>query len=292
MMLPEASVKLLYERSRPKRLVAVVTPVVRLPLSGEEEISLRHLREYLGGFDRYIIGLQRLPKTFFDFKLRRFPVHCFKDRYSYNRLLMTEAFYRAFAKYEYILIYQLDCLVFASNLEEWCRKAWDYVGAPWLNNPEDPSQGFSRVGNGGLSLRRVKSALAVLRSEHLVEDPRVLGEQVGRMRFIYERLKPPSQVKRAIRGAKTLLYRSGYHNNVRWLAQNLANVDVNEDLFWSIKAPRFVADFRIPIPFQALDFSFELAPRYCFQANSGRLPFGCHAWAKYDRDFWQPFLLK
>lgn len=292
MMPSKTPVQFLDERSRPERLVAVVTPVVKLPLSGEEEISLRHLRKYLAGFDRYIIGLQSLPKAFSDFKLCRFPLQCFKDRYSYNRLLMTEPFYKAFTKYEYILIYQLDCLVFASNLEEWCRKGWDYVGAPWLNNTEDPTQGFSRVGNGGLSLRRVRSALAVLRSEHLVEDPRVLGKEAGRIGFIYEHLKPTSQLKRAFREAKTLLHRYGYHNNVRWLAQNLANVDFNEDLFWCFEAPRFVADFRIPMPLQALDFSFEIAPRYCLEANSGRLPFGCHAWAKYDRDFWQPLLLK
>ena len=42
---------------------------------------------------------------------------------------MKEKFYRAFADYEYILIYQLDCLVFASSLEEWCGKGWDYVGS-------------------------------------------------------------------------------------------------------------------------------------------------------------------
>lgn len=288
----KASVKFLYGRNRPQRLVAVVTPVVKLPLSSEEEISLRHLRKYLAGFDRYIIGLESLPESLSDFKLRRFPARCFKDRYSYNRLLMTEWFYKAFTNYEYILIYQLDCLVFASNIEEWCRKGWDYVGAPWLNNPEQPRLGFSRVGNGGLSLRRVRGALAVLGSRHLDKDPKLLGEEAGRMGFIYDQLEPTAQLKRAIRGAKTLLHRYGYHNNVRWLAQRLANVDFNEDLFWSIEASRFVADFRIPTPLQALDFSFELAPRYCFEANSHRLPFGCHAWAKYDRDFWQPFLLK
>ena len=275
-----------------KHLVAVVIPVVRLPLSAEEEISMRHLRRYLGQFDRYIIGPQSLPKEFSDFALCRFPAHYFTDRYTYNRLLLTEQFYRAFANYEYILIYQLDCLVFASNLEEWCRKGWDFVGAPWLNNTKDPKLGFSRVGNGGLSLRRVNSALEVLKSEHLVEDPKVLGEEAGRLRFICERLKPTSQLRRMILEAKTLLHGFGYHNNVRWLAERLANNDFNEDLFWSFEAGRFVTDFRIPTPIQALDFSFELAPRYCFEANSGRLPFGCHAWARYDRDFWQPFLLK
>ena len=30
--------------------MAVVTPIVKFPLSAEEEISLRHLRQYLGSF--------------------------------------------------------------------------------------------------------------------------------------------------------------------------------------------------------------------------------------------------
>lgn len=284
--------KSLHKHSRLDRLVAVVTPIVRLPLSAEEDISLRHLRKYLGGFDRYIIGLQGLPQEFSDFKLCRFPAHCFADRLAYNRLLMTEQFYHAFAKYEYILIYQLDCLVFSSTLEKWCHEGWDYIGAPWLINTADPTLGFSKVGNGGLSLRRVKSALAVLRSKRVVCDPEVLGGLTGRMKFIYDRLKPASRLSQTIRGTKTLLHRHGYRNNVRWMTRGLADVGFHEDLFWSSEAGKFVDDFRIPTPLQALAFSFELAPRYCFEMNSGRLPFGCHAWARYDRDFWQPYLLE
>ena len=251
------------------------------------------MREHLGRFSRYIIGQQSLPKEFSDFTLRPFPLRHFTDRYGYNRLLMTEELYRAFAEYEYILIYQLDCLVFRGDLEDWCRRGWDYIGAPWLRNREDPREGFSAVGNGGLSLRRVKSALAVLMSDHLVEDPKVRGrESEGRSRFIYKRLDSASPPGRLIRGAKTLLHRYGYHNNVRWLVQQLADIQFHEDYFWAFKASRFVADFKIPEPCEALEFSFEMAPRYCFEANSSRLPFGCHAWARYDPDFWQPFLLK
>src|ERR1700676_3379192 len=156
---------------RAKKLVAVVIPVPRFPLTADEEISMRHLRKHLGAFDRYIIGQRPLPREFSDFKLKRFPLRYFKDRFAYNRLMLKERFYRAFADYEYILIYQLDCLVFSSNLEQWCHREWDYVGAPWLKTTDDPDRGFSAVGNGGLSLRRVRSALAVLQSTKLVEDP-------------------------------------------------------------------------------------------------------------------------
>jgi hypothetical protein len=93
-----------------KRLVAVVTPVVRLPPSVEEASA-----QISGQFDRDIIGPQSLPKEFSNFALCRFPAHCSTDRYAYNCLLLTEQFYWALANYEYILIYQLDCLVFESH---------------------------------------------------------------------------------------------------------------------------------------------------------------------------------
>jgi hypothetical protein len=284
-------VKIFREPNPPEWLVAVVIPVVRFPLSAEEEISMRHLRKYLGGFDRYIIGPQRLPKEFLDFKLKRFPERYFTGVYEYNRLLLTEKFYRAFAAYEYILIYQLDCLVFAGNLEEWCRKGWDYVGAPWFKNLANPHEGFSAVGNGGLSLRRVRSAVAVFRSKLPVEDPEMRGADPGRLRFIYERLGSASPFRRFIRGTKTMLHRYGYKNNVPRRTQQLADVNYHEDYFWAYEAGRYVDDFRIPAPLEALGFSFETAPRYCLEANSGRMPFGCHAWTKYDRSFWEPLLL-
>jgi hypothetical protein len=186
----------------------------------------------------------------------------------------------------------LDCLVFSSNLEEWCRKGWDYVGAPWLKNADEPTEGFSAVGNGGLSLRNVRSALSVLTSKQLVEDPKKRARQTGRLSFLDEGLKSAPRLKRMIGAVKNFLHRYGYHNNVRWRVRQLAEMKTHEDVFWAFEAPKMMTHFHIPEPLEALDFSFEMAPRYCFNVNSGRLPFGCHAWSKYDREFWETYLLK
>ena len=285
--------KIVRNSRRPKKLVAVVTPVARFPLTADEEISLRHLRKHLGAFDRYIIGQRALPREFSDFALKRFPVRYFADRLAYNRLMLKERFYRAFAEYEYILIYQLDCLVFSSNLEQWCRRDWDYVGAPWLKTTDDPGQGFSAVGNGGLSLRRVSSALRVLQSTKLVEDPAVLADRPGeRSKFVHQALKYTPLLKRMFARGKGLLHEFGYHNNARWIARQMVKLNYHEDYFWAFEAPKVMSDFRIPVPREALEFSFEYAPAYCFAENSGRLPFGCHAWKKHDAKFWKPFLLR
>jgi hypothetical protein len=243
-----------------RRLVAIVTPVHRLPLSADEHISLRHLRRYLGQFDRYLIGPHLPPQELSDFAVPPIAARYFADRVGYSRLLVAEQFYRAFAAYEYILIYQLDSLVFSDELEAWCRQGWDYIGAPWfhywhplqftsLENPADPVDRFGTVGNGGFSLRSVESALAVLNSPRRRLDDHLLREF----------LEDPRS---------------------------------HEDIFWSFGAPELVDHFRIPRPRQALEFAFETAPRYCFQENAGRLPFGCHGWYKWEAEFWEPFLLK
>jgi hypothetical protein len=245
-----------------RRLVAVVVPAHRFPLSEDEQIAIRHLRKHLGAFDRYMIGPQIPPDEFSDFARPPSSACDFVDRATYNRLLMSEQFYRAFEGYEYILIYQLDCLVFSNTLEEWCRKGFDYIGAPWFGRwhifyteqseyPDDIVDGFGSVGNGGFSLRKVDAALDVLTS---------------RKRPLYDRL------------VQELVATPG--------------LGLPEDMFWSFHAPKLLDGFRIPKPREALQFAFETQPRYCYRENGYRLPFGCHGWAAWGRGFWEPFLLK
>jgi hypothetical protein len=66
----------------------------------------------------------------------------------------------------------------------------------------------------------------------------------------------------------------------------------NCDYFWSDEAVKYWPDFKIASVETGLKFAFEVAPRWCFERNGGRLPFGCHAWPRYDRAFWEPHLLR
>ena len=66
---------------------------------------------------------------------------------------------------------------------------------------------------------------------------------------------------------------------------------MSEDVFWSFEARHYDPDFRIATVEEALPFAFELSPRECFTMIGSRLPFGCHAWPRYDRAFWEPSLL-
>lgn len=149
-----------------RRRVAVVIPVHRLPLAPTEEVSLCQLRHHLLCEDRILVAPESLDTTSLGLPTRRFADAWFTSVESYSRLLLTREFYDAFQVYEHILIHQLDCLVFSSDLAEWCGRGWDYAGAPWFSkHAAGPAGGLWAVGNGGFSLRRVAACRRLLDRE-------------------------------------------------------------------------------------------------------------------------------
>jgi hypothetical protein len=73
----------------------------------------------------------------------------------------------------------------------------------------------------------------------------------------------------------------------RWLRRR-----TEADIFWSDEAVHYYPEFKIADVATGLRFAFEVSPRVCLERNHHQLPFGCHAWARYDRAFWEPYLLK
>ena len=81
------------------------------------------------------------------------------DASEYSGLLISRWFWDKLQS-EHILLYQIDTYIRHGNIEPFLE--YDYVGAPW-----EPSQctwvtSKSRVGNGGLSLRRRSAMLRCL----------------------------------------------------------------------------------------------------------------------------------
>ncbi len=64
------------------------------------------------------------------------------------------------------------------------------------------------------------------------------------------------------------------------------------DVFWGLRAVDYYPDWKVASVEEGLRFGFEVEPSRCFEMNGRELPFGCHAWARYDRSFWEPYLLK
>jgi len=66
---------------------------------------------------------------------------------------------------------------------------------------------------------------------------------------------------------------------------------LNNDLFWADQAVTYLPGFKVASIEEGLRFAFEAVPRTCYEINNRQLPFGCHAWTKFDRGFWEPHLL-
>jgi Protein of unknown function (DUF5672) len=261
--------------------IATITPFYRGTMSDDEKIALRHLRHFLGGYDNIAIAPPDLAIPVEGFAVERFPAECFADLAAYNHLLLTEEFYARFSRYDYILIYQLDCLVFSNKLKEWCEAGWDYIGAPWLTDFAQKGGGKAdlwHVGNGGFSLRRVNSCRRILREYGKWNAARFYWRHTSRHYAGAKRLLRLPKL-----ALKLLLIRHPLRHH---LDQNVKM----EDWFWGVDANDYIPGFKVPPPDLALSFAFEPDPAFCFERNGRQLPFGCHAWAKYDRKFWEPYL--
>lgn len=151
--------------------VCIVIPAYRENLNIIEKTSLKQLIKIVG--DKYPIKLVSWYKVdghFFDDREYReilgdidnqyFDASWFVNTETYSSLLESVWFYRAFEDHEYILIYQTDCYMVCDTLTDWINKDYDYIGAPivanhyiWKTAPT--------VGNGGLSLRKVKTFIDI-----------------------------------------------------------------------------------------------------------------------------------
>lgn len=108
-----------------------------------------------------------------DVPVMRFPARFFSSIKGYNLLMLDPDFYRGFAGHDFVLILQTDAFLLHDALDHWAARPYDYIGAPWPEGMEvlvstDRFAGpharkvRARVGNGGLSLRRIDKCVALL----------------------------------------------------------------------------------------------------------------------------------
>lgn len=183
----------------------IVIPIYKSELSIYEKIALAQCGKLLSEYDIVILKPDDLEISNihigFPYTEVSFPSFYFKSVFSYNDLMLSELFYEKFLNYNYLLIYQLDAFIFKNELKYWCSLGYDYIGAPWLKEKEFPTlfkktkeklrsylhrrynlldkqgrpdigrQLYNYVGNGGFSLRKVKSFYNVcIQEKELVEN--------------------------------------------------------------------------------------------------------------------------
>lgn len=253
---------------------AVVIPVYKERPDKNEMQSFCQCLRVLHNYTIMIVTYLGLNLTEYDEVAKKYFVQLkkiyyskfyFEDVVGYNKLMKSKSFYMSFSSFRYILIYQLDAYVFRDELEYWCKQGYDYIGAPLFAESKDKriETDTLSVGNGGLSLRKVSFFLEVL------------SWRGPLLRYSY------------YKGWKFLPYMLGWHNNVRYFLKD----NCNEDFFFT----KFLLDSyfppNIPTPEIAALFSFERFPSYLYELCNNHLPFGCHAYMRYEYDyFWKKFI--
>lgn len=280
--------------------VLVGIPIYKPETDAAETASLRQVFSVLERHKIVFITHSQLDVGFYQTQFPSasysfFSPEFFASMDGYNRLLLSRDFYLRFHDQEYLLIYQTDAWVFRDELAYWCRQGFDYVGAPWFDNPDPAvSMKMNQVGNGGFSLRRIPGVLRWF----LVRD-RMEG-----LRYLKAAQGAGKTALRFLTTIRMLSDKTGRFDVVEQLYQG--KVSVFEDLFWSggtweeykdgikdlrglflLFLPWLFWTFRKPTARRASRFAFEMQPRTLYDLNRQTLPFGCHAWAKWQPDFWK-----
>jgi hypothetical protein len=277
----------------------VVVPLHTLELHANEVAALANALEKLSDHEFVLLHKHSIPPRQLLDRLglrmveRKRAIYCMAvadeclaSIKSYNSMLMQAWFYRLFKAWDYLLIFQLDAWILGSNLLDWLQKKYSYVGAPWTGElgPDTPDSG---VGNGGLSLRKVKDMLAIFEDQKRLRSVPVfrLGFLAWRMTLfrLYDRFPvwqwPLLFLKRVILFVRMSL---GWHNTLDYFI----GIGIQEDHVLGIYVPHVFPWFRLPPMEEAAEFAIEANPRRTREYYGIKRPFGCHAWEKFDRKFW------
>lgn len=268
-------------------LVTVIIPVYKKDLTAFEYTSLHQCCKVLKDYPIVLLCPQSLDtcnynKVFdengLNVKKEHFAETYFEGIEGYNRLLLCKDFYQRFIDSTFILIYQLDAYVFRDELKSWCDKMYDYIGAPLVGLFEEKVYHVDmnlRVGNGGFSLRRVRTYVDFFSSNKKVYNMKQICNRISFWKKPYTRI------------FVLVFMLMGWRNRPKSVALRWK---YNEDDFWSGILDNSRYKLSKPSPELALLFSFERFPSVMYK-HTKKLPFGCHAWEKYEYDeFWKKYI--
>ncbi|MEL6945153.1 MAG: DUF5672 family protein, partial [Bacteroidota bacterium] len=199
-----------------------------------------------------------------------------KNYKQFARLKMNPLLYEHYKDYEYIFFYEPDAFVFKDEMAYWCSLNYSYIGAAWFQGMSDAKEdaSFLGVGNGGFSLRKVEDHLKAIYTHK-----RIFYKKDFWLFWNWNRNK--------LLGILKFLYRYivGNSTHYRW-----NNFQWGEDRFWGLYVSRAFDWFTTPPLEVTQQFSMETLARRQYQENGQQLPFGCHAWWRYDLEFWKPHI--
>lgn len=280
--------------------VIVLIPTYKSIPSLKESISFKQCLNILSNHSICIVTHRHLDLFYYtslmneanvDFKIEFFDVKYFESESSYNILLLSLDFYKQFEKYNYMLIYQLDAYIFRDELALWCAKGYDIIGAPLIEDKYGVGKKyFLNDFNGGFSLRKIEYCIKLLSYKGPIIKPSK----------VYEITKKEFNTSFLKKTVYTLFRSLGRQNNIKYfINKNYINEDllftlglhiswinshINENESWIFP--------KLPNISTAINFAFERYPAYLFELNNNELPFGCHAWEKYEYEtFWRKYIV-
>ncbi len=220
--------------------------------------------------------------------VERFDSRYFDSVEHYSDFCFSEELYLRFKDYAYLLICQTDAWVFRDELDEWCAKGYDYIGAP-LYFPYNESRFtsvFLGIGNGGFCLRRIEHCLKIVRHSRnkVFLKPSALLRIYWNY-FLYNEAFTGSLVARLALIPKFLAKCFGFGNTIGFFIKN----HINEDMLFGswAKTAWGIDGVNLPDEMTAAAFAMEVHAPDLYQRLGNKLPFGCHAFMKWNyEDFW------
>ena len=278
----------------------VVIPIYKNVPAREESASIRQTFRVLGQHD--IVFVTHAECLLDAYREIAEAEHCtlrteffdkgyFDSTAHYSDLCLSEEFYLRFKDYEYMLICQTDAWVFRDELDYWCSQGYDYIGAPiyFPYSSKRFTHIFYGVGNGGFSLRRIEYCLRIIRADHhrIFLKPGILAK-IYWYSFLYNEDYGRNRLQRIWLLPLSVAKMLGFRNSVARFREAGCEEDAILS-FWAHNAWGLTC--RVPDETEAARFSFEVHPEYLFHKTGDRLPFGCHAFVKWDYDhFWRKYI--
>lgn len=261
-----------------QRLVTVVIPIYTLKLSDADLLALRQCFKMLGRHDIAVIKPRSLDISPLaemiggepQYRVEEFDDSFFAGREGYNRLMLSPDLYHRFLDSRYIFIHQTDVYVFRDELEQWCLRDYDYIGAPWL-----PAEGD--VSGWNLPRRAIYAMRRMMGKRKSSCHPINLKYRVGN-------------------GGCSLRHTRHLHDAAVKLVDTLSRIASDtstsenfEDVVWSVRVNELCPGTLKVAPYQeAVFFSVESHPSMAMRLTGGQLPMATHAFARRrNRAFWK-----
>jgi hypothetical protein len=266
-------------RNRP----VVVIPVHLARPSRFETVSLRQCGKILANRDIVILAPENVDLAAYQELLPRavglrVEPHWMASVQAYNKMMISPLVFNALDGYTHMILHEPDAIVIRDEIDHWCNQPFDYIGAPWFEgwtNPA-PDAPVIGVGNSGFSFHRLSTSRRITASRRRWYPWTTVAKDL-----IQGLRGKRGRLKRGLIGLGSGGLLSGAHKLY----------EKNCDVFWSFTVPKIATTFRIPPPDIAVRFAWEALPSRCMEMCRGILPFGIHAWAKYDFDFLVQHLL-